>query len=406
MTAPLSGVRVLDFTRWLAGPYATTILGDMGADVIKIERPGEGDGTRNVDDVFVKGLSSYHLGLNRSKRSIAIDVADPDGRDLVKKMAETADVVIENFRPDVMSRLGLSYEVMQAINPRLIYCSISSFGPTGPLQRKAGMDLIIQAMGGVMGLTGEPGGLPYRVGAPIADFVGAYQAVVGVSLALLARAQTGQGQKVDVALIDGQMSLLANYVPGFFVNGIPSGPVGVGHPQLAPYQLFTTADGHLIIACLTEEFWRRLCRVLQLEQLVDDPRFRRNADRVQNRSELIPLIEAVVSRYTSAKLAELLDQADVPCAPVQSLAELFDDPQVKENEMILDLVHPRAGAYKAIGMPVKLRGTPAQVHRSAAELGEHTREILREFHIDGATVDRLLAKGVLEEPAMSAQTEP
>ena len=188
MNQPLSGIRILDLSRLLPGAYASQTLADFGADVIKIEKPGEGDGTRNVDDVFVKGLSSYHLGLNRSKRSVAIDVADPDGRDLVKKMAETADVVIENFRPDVMSRLGLSYEVMSAINPRLIYCSISSFGPTGPLQRKAGMDLIIQAMGGVMGLTGEPGGLPYRVGAPIADFVGAYQAVVGVSLALLARA--------------------------------------------------------------------------------------------------------------------------------------------------------------------------------------------------------------------------
>ncbi len=405
MTGPLSGVRVLDFTRWLAGPYATTILGDMGADVIKIEKPGEGDGTRNLDDVFVKGLSSYHLGLNRSKRSVAIDIADPDGRDLVKRMAATADVVIENFRPDVMTRLGLSYEVMQAINPRLIYCAISSFGPTGPLQRKAGMDLIIQAMGGVMGLTGEPGGLPYRVGAPIGDFVGAYQAVVGVSLALLARAQTGLGQKVDIALLDGQISLLANYMPGFFVTGIPSGPVGVSHPQLAPYQLFATADGHLIIACLTEEFWRRLCRVLELEHLLADPRFRRNADRVQNRGELIPLIEAVVSKYTSAKLAELLDKADVPCAPVQSLAELFDDPQVRENEMILDLVHPRAGAYKAVGMPVKLRGTPGEVHRQAAELGEHTRQVLREFKVDDATIDRLLAKGVLEESVLSVETQ-
>lgn len=405
MAAALSGITILDFTRWLAGPYATTILGDMGANVIKVEKPGEGDGTRNVDDVFVDGLSSYHLGLNRSKRSIAIDVADPDAREIVMQMVAKVDVLIENFRPDVMPRLGLAYETLRPINPRLVYVSISSFGPSGTLRAKAGMDLIIQAMGGVMGLTGEPGGLPYRVGAPIADFVGAYQAVVGVTTALLARTQTGEGQKVDIGLLDGQISLLANYVPGFFVTGIPSGPVGVGHPQLAPYQLFETADGHLIIACLTEEFWRRMCHALQLDDLIDDPRFRRNADRVHNRKELIPLIQKVVSKYTSSTLAELLDQADVPSGPVNSLAELFENPQVIENEMILDLHHPRAGHYKAVGMPVKLRGTPARVQRAAAELGEHTREVLREFGIENSMVDRLITKGVLAESHQSTKTE-
>jgi crotonobetainyl-CoA:carnitine CoA-transferase CaiB-like acyl-CoA transferase len=397
LASPLAGIRVIDLTRWLAGPFATSMLGDMGADVIKVEKPGQGDGTRGVDQLFVDHLSSYHLGLNRNKRSLALDISKPAGQDIVRRLALTADVLIENFRPDVMPRLGLAYEELSVTNPRLIYCSISSFGAEGPLRKKAGMDLVVQAMGGVMGLTGESGGLPFRVGAPIADFVGAYQAVMGVTLALLARHQSGLGQKVDVALLDGQISMLANYIPGFFVTGEPSGPVGVGHPQLVPYQPFAAADGRIIIACLTEEFWRRLCRALQLDGLIDDVRFRRNSDRVANRGELIPTIEAAVARFTTAELAGLLDEADVPNAPVWSLAELLEHPQVATNEMVLHMEHPRAGRYRAVGMPVKLRGTPGVVRRPAAELGQDSKDILTEAGIDEDAYKRLLDEGIVGE---------
>ena len=400
MTAPLAGIRILDLTRWLAGPLATSLLGDMGADVIKIEKLADGDGTRDVDRIFVQGLSSYHLGLNRSKRSVALDIGAAEGQEIIRRLAATADVLVENFRPDVMPNLGLGYEDLQPANPRLVYCSISSFGPTGPLRGKAGMDLVVQAMGGVMGLTGTPGGVPMRVGAPIADVVGAYQAVVGVTLGLLARVQTGKGQKVDIALLDGQLSLVANYVPGFFMTGQPSGPVGVTHPQLVPYQLFAAADGNIIIACLTEEFWRRLCRTVHLEELIDDPRFRSNSDRVAHRAELTPIIEAVVKRYSTTDLAAMLDSADVPNAPIYSLGELLAHPQVKENQMVLEMTHPRAGSYKTIGIPVKLRGTPGEVCRPAPELGEHTREILMELGLEEQQLNRLYRNGVI------AQWEP
>jgi crotonobetainyl-CoA:carnitine CoA-transferase CaiB-like acyl-CoA transferase len=393
-------VRIVDFTSWLAGPFATSLLGDMGADVIKIEKPRTGDGTRHLDRVFVQGLSSYHLGLNRSKRSVAVDISRPEGQQVILELVRDADVVVENFRPYVMPRLGLGYEDLRALNPRLIYCSISSFGASGPLREKPGMDLIVQAMGGVMGLTGESGGLPYRVGAPIADFVGSYQAISGIALALLARERTGQGQKVDVALLDGQLSLLANYMPGFIETGRPAGPVGMGHPQLVPYQLFPTSDGHLIIACLTEAFWLGMCRALGLDELPEDPRFATNADRVEHREELVRMIEAVTIGLSTGELAERLEREDVPCAPVLSLRDLVDHPQVEENEMLLRLEQARVGSYNVIGMPIKLRGTPAVVRLPAAELGEHTREVLEEVGFDRDRLQALLDGGVLGEPQL------
>jgi crotonobetainyl-CoA:carnitine CoA-transferase CaiB-like acyl-CoA transferase len=398
MTAPLVDVRVVDLTRWLAGPFATSMLGDMGADVIKVEKPDKGDGTRTLDSVFVDGLSSYHLGLNRNKRSVAVDIARPEGREVVAELAKTADVLIENFRPGVMAELGLDYDDLRSVNPRLIYCAISSFGSTGPLRDKAGMDLILQAMGGVMGLTGEAGGPPYRVGVPIADYVGAYQAVTGIAMALLARQHTGAGQRVDVALLDGQLSLLANYIPGFLETGIPSGPVGHGHPQLVPYQLFPTSDGHLIIACLTERFWQGMCRSLELDALIEDPRFVTNEDRVRHRDALVPLIADATATYESQDLAAILDAADVPSAPVLSLAELLTHPQVLENEMLIELEQRRAGRYKVVGIPIKLRGTPGAIRIAAVELGEHTREILGELRFDESHVRTLFEAGVCAEP--------
>ncbi len=395
MTTALAGIRVVDFTRWLAGPVATSFLGDMGADVIKVERPTVGDETRYIDRVFGEGNSAYFLGNNRSKRSITIDLGDERGREVAKRLIGGADVLVENFRVGVMERLGLGYEDCRALNPRLVYCSISSFGPAGPYVKKPGMDLIVQAMGGVMGLTGEEGGRPLRVGSPIGDFVGAYQALFGVALALFHRERTGEGQRVDVALLDGQVSLLANYIPGFVVTGKPDGPVGVGHPQLVPYQVFQTADAPIVVACLNQGFWLALCRALEMPEVTEDPRFRGNADRVEHRAELIPILEARLREKTSAEWLAALEAADVPCARVSSLADLVNDPQVRENEMLVNVEHAVAGRTTVVGVPVKLRGTPGRVRRAAPLLGEHTDEVLAEIDYSPTEIASLREAGVV-----------
>jgi crotonobetainyl-CoA:carnitine CoA-transferase CaiB-like acyl-CoA transferase len=398
---PLDGIRVLDFTRWLAGPYATSMLGDMGADVIKIEKIGVGDGTRVVDRLFGDGLSSYYLGLNRSKRSMAVDLATAEGRELILRLAREADVVIENFRPSVMRKLRLDYEDLAAVNSRLIYCSVSSFGPSGPLRDKAGMDLIVQALGGIMGLTGDPNGDPLRAGVPIGDYVGAFLSIIGILLALRARDTMGVGQRVDVALLDGQIALLANYLPGFFVNGKPDRPVGVGHPQIVPYQLFNTADGHLVVACLTEGFWRRLCDTMQLAELRNDARFSTNADRVAHRDELVPLLEEAIARWRTVDLAKALNDADIPCAPVHSLADIADDPQVRHNKMIVSLEQADIGEYQSVGVPVKLSQTPGYPSSPAPKLGEHTEEILTEAGLSSTEIDELIRKRVITAATFS-----
>ena len=395
MTGPLSGIRVLDFTRWLAGPVATSFLGDMGADVIKVERAGLGDETRYVDRVFGEGNSAYFVGNNRSKRSLTLDLADQRGREIARRLAAQSDVLVENFRVGVMDRLGLGYETVGKLNPRLVYCSISSFGPTGPYVNKPGMDLIVQAMGGVMGLTGESGGRPLRVGSPIGDFVGAYQALYGITLALFHRERTGQGQRVDVALLDGQISLLANYVPGFFVTGKPAGPVGVGHPQIVPYQTFETADGSIVIACLNEQFWQKLCQVLELPELLADWRFASNADRVEHREALVALLQARLAQRTSQDWLATLGASDVPCAGVNTLADLAHDPQVRENEMFVRVPHQTGGEVTVVGVPVKPRATPGRVRSAAPLLGEHTDEILAELGYAPETIASLHEEGVV-----------
>jgi len=353
----------------------------MGADVIKIERPGRLDGTRKTDRLFAPGMSSYFLGLNRSKRAIVIDYGIPEGRDVIYEMVKQSDVVIENFRPGAMAAWGLDYETLFALNPALIYCDVTAFGKSGPLSKKPGMDLIVQAMGGLMGLTGEPNGRPLRVGSPIGDFVGAYQASLGILLALFERTKSAKGQQVSVSLLDGQVSLLANYIPGFFETGKPSGPVGVSHPQIVPYQLFECADGYLVVACLTEIFWESLCEILNRSDLLSDPRFTLNADRVENRAVLVPILETIFKEYRVVALASLLENADVPCAPVHSLADLTTHAQVAHNEMLPELTQKNTGPYRVVGIPIKLSRTPGAIRRSAPEVGEHTDEVLLELGI-------------------------
>jgi crotonobetainyl-CoA:carnitine CoA-transferase CaiB-like acyl-CoA transferase len=392
---PLAGIRVIDFTRWFAGPLATSFMGDMGADVVKIERPKSPDGTRNVDSLFGPGTSSYFLGLNRNKRSVAVDYQVPAGREVVLDLIRGADVVIANFRPGVMDSLGLGYEALRELRPGLVYCEISSFGHSGPLRSRPGMDLVVQAMGGIMGVTGEAGARPTRVGSPIADYIGALQALIGVASALLARERTGVGQRVDVALLDGQVAGLANYIPGFFVTGKPDGPVGVSHPQLVPYQMFDTADGRVIVACLTEEFWQRLCGALGLPELIDDERFRLNADRVAHRAEIVGILERVLAGMTTAEVIARLEVADVPFAPIHSIGDVVSHPQVLHNQMIVEMKGPGDAVHHVVGTPVKFSGTPASVRSPGPALGQQTVEVLRSLGLGMAAISELERSGII-----------
>jgi crotonobetainyl-CoA:carnitine CoA-transferase CaiB-like acyl-CoA transferase len=383
---PLAGLVVVDLTQWYAGPLATSWLGDLGANVIKVERPAGGDPTRYVDSVLDSGLSSYFAGLNRSKRSILLDLSADSGARAIRRIIAQADVVVENFRPGVMDRLGLGYEAVSQDNKRLVYCSISSFGSEGPLVRKPGMDIIVQAMGGVMGLTGPTGGPAYRVGAPVGDYVGALQTMVAVTLALQERTRSGLGQKVEVSLLDGQMAMLSNYMAGFHVTGQPDGPVGNYHPQLVPYQPYEAQDGTVIVACLTEEFWRRMCGALELPHLLEDSRFATNPDRVAHRDLLNSELEPVIARMTSSELIARLEAADVPCGPILSMADLIQHPQVAASQTIIELEHPKAGRYHAVAAPFRLTASPARPAGPAPDLGAHTAEVLREFGLPPADI--------------------
>jgi crotonobetainyl-CoA:carnitine CoA-transferase CaiB-like acyl-CoA transferase len=380
----LEGVRVIDFGHMLAGPYCTTLLGDMGADVIKIERPGRGDGMRYTDADYPGGISSYYLGINRNKRAATVDITQPAGRDVVLDLIRSSHVVVENFRPGKMDKLGLGFDAAIAVNPSIVYCSITSFGPDGPLATKPGMDLVIQAMSGVMGHTGLPGIPPVRLAPSLADFTGAMFATYGILAALRVAEQKGTGQRVEVSLLEGQIAFLSNYIPHFFATGEPSGPVGGAHPQLVPYQVFEAADGYFVVACLTNRFWCELCTAIGLEDLAENERFRTNADRLRNRDVLIPILSDFFRTKAVAHWTTLLDSTDVPNAPILMLKSVVEHPQTLHMKSIDRIHHPVAGEVPIATNPARLSKTPARLNRPAPDLSEHTDEVLAEL---GYTVE-------------------
>ncbi len=390
----LDGITILDLTHIGAGPLATSMLGDMGAEVIKVE-PRSGDPTRSYDAVFPGADSSYFLGINRSKKSIVLDLKTEGGMEVVHKLLERCQVVIENYRPGALRRLGLDYASVAQRRPDIVYCSISAFGTSGPYADRPGMDILVQGLGGIMGLTGEPGRAPVKIGAPVADFMGSYLAAYGISLALLAKERFGIGQLVSVSLLDGQVGALANYVTGFHVTGKPDAPSGGAHPQIVPYQVFEASDGYLIVACLTEGFWRNLCKALQREDLLTDPRFETNKVRTANREALVPLLAEILQTKTRGEWSEIMARADVPCGPVSTLRDTFADPQVRHNGMVQEIQHPVAGTISVGGVLVSLSETPGRISAPPPTLGQHTIEVLQGLGYATTDIERLRQSGAI-----------
>ena len=386
MRRPLDGIKVLDLTHGVAGPYCTMVLGDLGADIIKIEKPERGDATRymNVSEKFHSDIprvgGDYFLAVNRNKRSVAIEMKTPEGRKLCEELAAWADVVVQNFRPGVTKRLGLDYAHLKRFNPRLIYANISAYGMAGTLADKAGMDIAVQARSGVMRITGAADSdEPLRPGASIADFGGGIYLVAGLLAALFDRERTGEGQEVSVSLLDATMSMLINYSVAVLDGAAEVRPLGSGHPQLVPYQAFPTSDGYVVVATGTNKTYRTLCEALDQLPLATDPQFASNQSRVKNRAALVAALAAVFMRHSTAHWIDRLERADVPCAPVNDLATAFAELKTTSPDMVQQVAHPALGALSQLGVPFKFSACGGDIRRAPPMLGEHTGEVLGEL---------------------------
>ena len=377
-TAPLTGLTVLDFTRVLSGPYCTMLLGDMGARVIKIEQPERGDDTRAWGPPFVGGESAYFLSINRNKESLTLDLKQPAASAILESLLQRTDVLVENFRPGTMERLGLSFESLANRYPRLVYASISGFGQTGPRRAEPGYDAVIQAEGGLMSITGAADGPPFRLGVAIADIVSGMFAAQGIAMALLARVRTGRGQLVDVGMLDATAALLTYQAGNYFATGMTPGRMGNRHPSIVPYETFPGSDGEFVVAVGNDEQWRRFCDVIGASALSGDERFATNRARVSHYDELRPLlVDRLRSRRRDEWVAEL-KRAGVPCGSVRDVAEVLEDTHLDARRMVETIDHVSAGAIKVLGVPIKLSDTPGAVRAAPPALGQHTDQILRE----------------------------
>lgn len=393
----LDGIKVLDLTRTLAGPFCTMMLGDMGADVIKVERLGKGDETREFTPPKWDGVSAYYLASNRNKRSITLDIKSEEGRQIIYKLAKESDVFIENFRTGTMEKLGLGYEKLKEINPRIIYCSISGFGRTGPEKNRAGYDLLLQGYGGLMSVTGEQGGPPVKAGMSIVDLTLGIFASYGILTAIIARGKTGKGQFIDASLLDGQVALLNFLVTSYFATGQPAGRMGSAHPTIVPYQAFQAKDMDIILAVPNNGLWEKCCHAMEWVDLLFDPLFKTNEDRVSHRTEIVSIISERLSVLESRDIFERLDAAGVPCGPIHTIDQVVNHPQVLAREMILDVEHPLVKNLKMAGFPIKLSDTPASLRRHPPLLGEHTDEILGELGFLPDEIKELKVKHIVGE---------
>jgi crotonobetainyl-CoA:carnitine CoA-transferase CaiB-like acyl-CoA transferase len=392
---PLEGMVVLDATQIMAGPFCTLLLADMGADVIKVERPDGGDDTRRMGPPFIAGESAAFLAMNRNKRSLALDLKREEGKDLFRRLARRADVLVENFRPGTMEKLGLGYEALHEIHPGIIYCSVSGFGRTGPYRLRGGFDLVAQGMSGLISCTGHPGGPPTKVGVPISDLNAGMYAAYGVLCAYIHRLRTGRGQLVDTSLLEGAIAYTFWESAIFFATGENPEPMGSAHRLNAPYQVFRTKDGSLSVGAATQGTLEMLCQAIGRPDLSADPRFRENAARIAHYQELAAILEEVFQEDTTAHWLRRLEEAGVPAGPIYTLAEVYADPHVRAREMAVEVEHPVAGRVQNIGIPVKLSGTPGRIARPAPTLGQHTDEVLAWLGVEKAAIARLREAGVV-----------
>ncbi len=397
--SPLSGVKVLDLTQIMAGPVCTLLLADMGADVIKIEKPNGGDDTRRMMPPAIRGWSAGFLALNRNKRSLALDLRDQRGKDVFRRLLQDADVVVENFRPGVMDRLGLDYNSLSQIRPNLVYCAISGFGGTGPYRDRGGFDLVAQGMSGLMSITGFPDSPPAKVGVPITDISAGTLAACGILCAYIHALKTGEGQMVDTSLLEVGISYTIWESAQYFAEGEIPGPLGSAHRVSAPYQALRTSDGYINIGAATQPTWEQFSRAIGQEYLIEDPRFKIPGDRKAREVELASLLEETLSRENTEHWLKLLTEAGVVAGPIYDLDQMYHDPQVKARNMLVDLEDPELGTLHNIGIPVKLSLTPGQVRRRAPALGEHSEEVLREAGYSTEEVACLVEQAVVKTPS-------
>jgi len=380
MSGALENVRVVDLSRALAGPYCSMMLGDFGAEVIKVEMPGKGDDTRQWGPPFVNGESAYFLSCNRNKKSITLNLKEEKDKKKLWELIKNSDVLLENFRPGTMEKLGFTTEELFKANPRLIYSRISGFGQTGPYAKRPGFDVIIQGMSGMMSITGEAGGPPVKFGVAIADIVAGMWSAFGIVSALYARSRTGRGQLVDVSLLDGQVALLTYMAGGYFATGENPKKLGSAHPTIVPYQAFKAKDGkYVIVGVGNDSLWKKFCKVAGLENIMDDPRYATNPKRVENRNEVVEIVQEALLQKTSGEWLKMLEDEGIPTGPIYKLDEVFSDPQVLHREMVVEVDHPKAGKIKVTGIPVKLSDTPGEIKYPPPLLGEHNEEVLQDL---------------------------
>src|SRR5579864_5817067 len=407
MPRPLSHIRVLDLSRVLAGPWASQNLADLGAEVIKIERPGTGDDTRSWGPPFLKDRagvdtpeSAYYLSVNRGKKSVTLDISTPEGQRIARDLAAKCDVLLENYKVGGLAKYGLAYDDVKKINPRIVYCSITGFGQSGPYAHRPGYDFVFQGMGGLMSITGErddlPGGGPQKVGIAVTDVLAGMYASLAITAAILHRERTGEGQHIDLALLDTIVAFGANQIFNYFTSGEIPRRYGNAHANLLPYEVFPTADGHVILAAGNDSQWASFCKAAGRTGLAEDPRFRTMPERIRNRKVLIPIVQEIMKQRASRDWIERLEAANVPCGPINDYKEVFDNPQARHRGLKVGMPHPLSGTLAGIASPMRFSETPVEYETPPPTLGEHTREVLGGLlGMSGAELDRLAAKKVV-----------